>query len=162
MTVRRSHVPEISRGRVTVTFSLVKTMGAPHWEIMPFSIVTRATVVFIQSRTGCRSGHQVTNQLNQSSPKAANKYSGVISAHVIVGWVASRPALSPMPPHANTRMYMPSRLLLLLRVRTLCLHIVVAVSCASAGDPCRNPGMLGSQHMFYGRSWSGTACSRLL
>ena len=46
MTVRRLLVPEISRGRLAVTSSLLKTLGAPPWVIMPFSIVTGATVVF--------------------------------------------------------------------------------------------------------------------
>jgi hypothetical protein len=49
-TLRRFHVPEISRGRLTVTSSLVKTTGAPHWAITTFSIVTEATVVFSHER----------------------------------------------------------------------------------------------------------------
>ena len=45
MTVHRLLVPEISRGRLAVTSSLLKTIGAPSWAIMPFAIATGATVV---------------------------------------------------------------------------------------------------------------------
>ena len=47
---RRSHVPEISRGRPTVTSSLVKTLGASLWLSTMKSIVTRATVAVSHER----------------------------------------------------------------------------------------------------------------
>ena len=50
MTLHHGHDPEISQGHLTVTVSVVKTMGAPHWAIMPFSIVTGGAVVHSHER----------------------------------------------------------------------------------------------------------------
>eukprot|EP00966_Prymnesium_polylepis_P256339 5921763-Prymnesium_polylepis.1 len=72
-TLRRLHVPEISRGRLTVTSSLVKTMGAPHWAIKPFSIVTGAVVVFSHERA---TGMAIESQTSSIFAKAANSGPG--------------------------------------------------------------------------------------
>jgi hypothetical protein len=92
-TLRRLHIPEISRVRLTVTFSVVKTMGAPHWAIMPFSIVTEATVVFSHERA---TGMAIESQTSSIFAKAANSGPGSLphggSARVssLGGWRAGR------------------------------------------------------------------------
>eukprot|EP00966_Prymnesium_polylepis_P228124 5279315-Prymnesium_polylepis.2 len=72
-TLRRLHVPEISRGRLTVTVSVVKTTGAPLWAIATFSIVTGAAVVFSHERTAISATEPQTSAV---FAKAANSGPG--------------------------------------------------------------------------------------
>ena len=93
MTVRRSHVPEISRGRLTVTSSLVKTTGAPPWLSAMDSIVTRAAVCLSHERAAVLA---TESQTSTTFVQAAN--SGPEEGHFLVAKKRAKVKLAKILP----------------------------------------------------------------